>query len=590
MKQRDFLLFSLPAGVLLLAVLAVGLLMAQFRAFEHTVLAEAKTALAERTQFFAELLREDLKAGNVRAVADRIAFFHGRPLRLTIIDPNGTVVADSDATAADLANHAKRPEVRDAAPFPETEAEPSAFSVRYSVTMGSWLLYHALREDGWVIRTSMPMTAINGALTQVRWAVTLALLIGAALAGLLLGYLLLRVRPQFITLQTAATAIARGKLATPIAIPHSGPLRELAHAVAIMARQLRLRIDQLRRERNEFDALFNTMREPLLLVAHDGEILRANRAAAKLFGQNIRWKGFRIERTACAELVAYVRSAFEEPTIHAREVLFDDGDVRRSLLAHAVRMERDGALCILLVLTDLTDLRRLEAFRSDFVANVSHEIKTPLTAILSTVETLTDTPLPPEGRQKCLDILSRQSRRLNDLVHDILSLAAIERRQTAPEKEFALLHLDALLQSVIALCQDEADRRGVKLILQLPAHDATLMGDARLLEQALVNLLANAMRHANSPTATLACRIEGSQAEITVRDEGCGITAEHLPRLFERFYRVHKDRSRDLGGTGLGLAIVKHTILLHHGTIHVASTPGHGTTFTLRLPIIHSEA
>ncbi len=588
LKQRDLLLLALPLGALALVVLAVTLLVVQFRAFEHSYLDEARAALAERTQFFAGLLRDDLKNRDFDTVSKRIAYFCGRPLRITIIDSAGNVVADSDAPKASLVNHASRPEVLAAEPLipdPGSEAH-HAFSMRYSVTMGSWLLYHAVREGDWVIRASIPMSTINRVLTQVRWEIAFALLIGAGLVAFLLAYLFLRVRPQFITLQNAATAIARGHLQTPIPIPRGGPLRELTQAVAIMGRQLRFRIDDLRRERNEFDALFNTMHEPLLLVSQDGEILRANRAAATLFGESIRWKGFRIERTASPALVDYVREAFKEPVIHSREIALQEGTGERSLLAHAVRMERNGALCLLLVLTDLTDLRRLESLRSDFVANVSHEIKTPLTAILSTVETLLDTPLDEPARKRCLEILARQSRRLGDLVQDILSLAAIERRQGSPETAFTSLHLNALLQGAIALCQDEADQRGIELRLHLcPDNGVTLFGDPRLLEQALVNLISNALRHASSPYVELSCAVQGQDVQIAVRDAGCGIAPEHLPRLFERFYRVHKDRSRENGGTGLGLAIVKHTALLHHGSVDVSSTPGEGTTFTLHLPL-----
>lgn len=586
MKHRDLLLLSLPASLLTLAILTGILLFAQYRSFKRNTLAEARESLAQRTHFIADTLLPDLREGKLEAVERRIERFRGHPLRVTVIAPDGTVVADSDASVADLPNHARRPEVS-AATAADNPAVQDDFAVRYSATSQAYLLYHALRAEHWVVRTALPLAAITASLEQMRQAVALSLLCGAGLALLLLGYLLLRVRPQFIALQSAAVAIARGKLETPITPPKGGPLRELAQAIATMGRQLRARIEQLGRERNEFDALINTMREPLLLIAHNGEVLRANRAAAHLFGQAIRQAGFRIERTASAELVSYVRTAFSEPTLHARELPFDDGaSTPRTLLAHAVRMERDGELCLLLVLTDLTDLRRLESFRSDFVANVSHEIKTPLTAILSTVETLRDTPLDPPAQSRCLDILERQSRRLNALVRDILSLAAIERRQGTPEQDFRPCNLALLCQSAAALVQDEADRACVPIRLSLPSEPLTLRGDPRLLEQALVNLLSNALRYATgTPAIDLSLERADHTARIAVRDYGCGIASEHLPRLFERFYRVDKDRSRERGGTGLGLAIVKHTALLHHGTVNVTSTPGQGSTFTLTLPL-----
>ena len=585
MKQRDLIFLTLPLSVLALVVVSIALLILQFHAFERAYIADARRSMGQRTHFIASVLSPDIAAGDRQAIAGRVAYFAGEPLRVTVIDPHGVVVADSDADAAELASHAQRPEVVAAEENLPGQGR-DVFVTRYSVTMETWLHYYATAlPNGWVVRASLPTEAVGGAISQVRWTVALALIVGAALALGLFLYLFLRVRPAFIALQGAAVSIARGRLDTPIAVPASGPLRELSKAVAVMGRQLRNRIDELRRERNEFDALFNTLREPILLVAHTGEILRANRASADLFGEIVGTPGFRIERTACPELVDYVRSAFDAPALHGREIAFDDGATSRALLAHAVRMEREGTLCILLLLTDLTDLRRLESFRSDFIANVSHEIKTPLTAILSTVETLTETPLDEAGRKHCLGILALQARRLNDLVQDILSLAAIERRQASGAHDFVDLSLDALANDALALCQDEAERRHVTLLRAPdPLPPIALHGDPRLLEQSIVNLIANALRHSGSPTVTLGLTQEPGTAILTVADQGCGIPAEHLPRLFERFYRVHSDRSRENGGTGLGLAIVKHVALLHKGSITVQSTPGKGTVFTLRLP------
>ena len=580
MKHRDLILLTLPLSVLALVILSVGLLVAQFRAFEHAYLNDARETLSQRTRFIASVLAPDLDNGNLASVRRRIAYFSGLPLRVTVIDPRGEVCADSDAEAAKLPNHADRPEVL-------ADDKDENFVTRYSVTMKTWLLYYATRlPNGWTVRASLPSDVVSGAISHVRVTVLLALLAGAILALGLFLYLFLRVRPHFNALQNAAVAIARGRLETRIDVPSSGPLRELAKAIDVMSRQLRNRIAELRRERNEFDTLFNTLREPLLLIAHTGEVIHSNRAASQLLGKAVRQKGFRIERTACPELVAYVRGAFDEPAVTSREIPFETltDASPRTLLAHAVRMERDGALCLLLLLTDLTDLRRLESIRSDFVANVSHEIKTPLTAILSTVETLTEMPLDKQGRDKCLDILARQARRLNDLVQDILSLAAIERRQGAP-RDFTPVQLNTIAENAIALCQDTADTAHITIRRDpAPLPALSVQGDPRLLEQAVVNLIVNAIRHSGTPEVTIGLAQTDSAIVLSVADKGNGIPPEHLPRLFERFYRVHQDRSRENGGTGLGLAIVKHIALLHGGSVSVKSTVGQGTIFTLTFP------
>ncbi len=473
MKRRDQIFLLFPICILILMVVSVGLFFFQFRSFERSHLLDAKENLAHLTSIVVALLKEDLASHKVDRITQNIAVFYGQPFRITVIDPQGNVVADSDADVSQMHNHSDRPEVL------ATELMQGNFELRHSTTMDAVLLYYALRlEDHWIVRTSLPVSSIMNDLTRLWWVCATTILIGGGLAGALFLYLFLRVRPQFTALQASAVAIAHGDLNAPIHLPKGGILRELTAAVASMSHQLRARIRELDRERSE--------------------------------------------------------------------------------------------------------LRRLERFRTDFVANVSHEIKTPLTAILSTVETLSELPLDDAGRQKCFSILKRQATRLNNLVQDILSLAAIERRQGSDE--LIPLALDGLLHEAVALCQDEADRANVTLRLAT-CPPVMIKGDARLLEQAIVNLVTNAIRHSGTALIEVGLELHATEAVLTIRDEGCGIEEKHLPRLFERFYRVHKGRSRENGGTGLGLAIVKHIAILHRGTIQVASTPNVGTLFTLTLPL-----
>lgn len=575
MKSRDRLFVFLPVTLLLGVGITIFLLITQYLTFERNHLTEAQTSLAAQTQFISTLLLPKLRENQIDRVREYISFFYGKPFRVTVVDAEGTVVADSDADIHTLANHADRPEI--------AASQPESFALRWSDTMHDQLIYHAIREEGWIIRASMPVSISKEALSEVKQTVAFAILFGAGLAAALGLYLLLRVRPPFIALQSAATDIAAGKLDRMIHVPAGGPLRELSQAVATMGKQLKSRIDELAHERNEFDALFNTLREPLLVINASGRILQANRAATHLFGREVSRPDFSLNRIDCPPLLEYVETAFAE-VVHSREIEFNDHGTRRALLARAVRMIRDDHLCLLLSLTDLTDLRTLERFRSDFIANVSHEIKTPLTAILSTVEMLTEMELDEVTGKKCLKILGKQSTRLNALVQDILSLAAIERRQAAPKKALEPCLLPEILSTAAALCDDEAERRGITLTLREPIPDIQITGDVRLLEQSLVNLMTNAFRHADATEVELCATESGSSVILSVRDNGCGIEAVHLPRLFERFYRVSKDRSRENGGTGLGLAIVKHTALLHQGRVEVDSTPGKGTEFRLILP------
>lgn len=578
LTRRDRELLFAPLTILVVVAIAVLLLLIQFRSFEHSYMRESRETLSQQAHFISRVLQDDLRNGNVAEVAHHIQVFYGKPFRITVIAADGTVVADSDVNATQLENHADRPEVYQ---------QNTEYSIeRYSETMEQALLYYAVRlPEGWVIRVSMPMQVLIAAIRDVRFIIGFAIALGIVVAAAVAMYLFFRVAPHFNRLQAAAIAIANGDLSTIIPQPRSGLLTELSMAIAKMSRQLKGRIHELDRERNEFDILFNTLREPLLLLSPEKKVISANRAAEKLFGAVIREDSFHLNEQISPQLNEYVQTAFAGGELKGHEVTFDDRGVNRSLLARAVRMERRGAQCLLLLLTDLTEVHRLEGFRADFIANVSHEIKTPLTAILSTVETLTDMPLDEQGRKKCLEILARQTRRLNALVRDILSLAAIERRQSARKRDFSDLHLATVVKEAVTLCQDDAERAGMKLLLAAPLPEMMFRGDAQLLEQAIINLITNAIRYSGSPDVCIALTQTAHHAVITVEDHGCGIAAEHLPRLFERFYRVDRDRSRERGGTGLGLAIVKHITILHRGRVSVTSTPGEGTTFRLTFPL-----
>jgi two-component system phosphate regulon sensor histidine kinase PhoR len=578
LKRRDLELLFVPISILSVVVVAAILFLLQFRFFERSYMREARDSLSQQAHFISRVLHPDLQRGNTAAVAHYIHVFYGKPFRITVIAADGCVVADSDVKANEMENHADRPELQ--------ENVYEQCIERYSETMDKTLLYYAVRlQEGWTIRVSMPMEVLGAAIKDVRATAASAIFLGALLAGVAAFYLFLRVAPHFNRLQAAASAIASGDLTAVIPRPKSGLLRELSAALSAMSQQLKARIQELDRERNEFDTLFNTLREPVLLLSQSGQVLSANRAAERLYGAAIAEGYLRLNPQTSPELEDYVRTAFIATELHGREVSFDDRGVKRFLLARAVRMERRGALCLLLLLTDLTDVRRLEGFRADFIANVSHEIKTPLTAITSTVETMLEMSLDDTLRKKCLDILSRQSRRLNALVADILSLAAIERRQSARKRDFTLLRLDAVVKDSITLCQDDAERAGITVTAATPFPQIELRGDAQLLEQALINLVTNAIRYSGSPDVVLSLTRTAHHAIVSVEDHGCGIEAEHLPRLFERFYRVDRARSREQGGTGLGLAIVKHITLLHRGRVAVTSTPGTGTTFTLTFPL-----
>ncbi len=269
-----------------------------------------------------------------------------------------------------------------------------------------------------------------------------------------------------------------------------------------------------------------------------------------------------------------------------------DGDLSGVVFVPKKGVTRQLALAVAEMTKQLRqrigELTVLESFQSEFVANVSHEIKTPLTGILSAVEMLEDGAKDqPEMRDRCLAILSLQSHRLHSLVLDILSLAKLEQKckNHLSKTDFTPISPQAILQSAVAVCAESAKKNGTEVVI-LCVDNPTIQGNSQLLEQAVTNLIINALRYSGSPRVEISSRLHENQLILAVRDFGIGIPEEHHGRIFERFYRVHKERSRELGGTGLGLAIVKHIVQLHNGHVEIHSKPGKGAEFLLILPII----
>jgi two-component system phosphate regulon sensor histidine kinase PhoR len=288
----------------------------------------------------------------------------------------------------------------------------------------------------------------------------------------------------------------------------------------------------------------------------------------------------------CVYLFGRVRPDFIHLQGAATEIA--NGNLDVAIQSPRTGLIRELSTAIVRMATQLKaqikDLKRLEQMRSEFIANVSHEIKTPLTAISSTVEMLMEMELTEQMRERCLDILGKQSRRLNNLVQDILSLASIERRQAMMPKDFKRLSIASVVKDALNYHKEEIEASNIKLLFSPdPLPDLEVMGDRRLLEHLFGNLIANALRYANATTFSIAISQTSRHVKVTFSDDGCGIAEEHLPRLFERFYRVEKERSRATGGTGLGLAIVKHIAILHRGKVIVSSELEKGTSFTLSL-------
>ena len=233
----------------------------------------------------------------------------------------------------------------------------------------------------------------------------------------------------------------------------------------------------------------------------------------------------------------------------------------------------------------IKNMKKMESFRSEFIANVSHEVKTPLTSILSAVEILNDNGMETPQSKKCLKIISEQSNRLNRLIQDILSLADLEKKQILKNRDFSQVQLSSVIQNSVSLCSGLLDGKDIELIIE-QNDDIKVFVNSHLLEQAIINLVANSVKYSKTDRIVINSMLFDGEVRISVKDYGIGIPKEHSSRVFERFYRVDKARSREVGGTGLGLAIVKNIAKLHNGTIELISNSGEGAEFIICIPYI----
>ena len=507
-------------------------------------------------------------------------------VRVTLIAPDGKVLADS-RTDRRLDNHLRRPEVVQALRAGDGTA------VRYSRSLDEEELYRAraLYAPGHrllgVVRLASPLKTVAFPFYETMLHLGLNSLAILALAAVLSLYLAGRISRPLGALRVAAERVAGGDLSCRLPVPRFPEMAALAESMNHMAAELIEKIEIVGRQRNELDTVLESMIEGVIAVDTEGRVRNINRAAARFLGSDagdVRGK-YLEEIVRSAPLADLLYQA-----LHAQDIQKVEFTLRspapREITAYA-RQLIDGAgnrIGALVALNDVTQLRRLENIRRDFVANVSHELRTPITAIQGFVDTLLEGAMEqPEDLKRFLEIIARQSKRLNGIIEDLLVLARLEHE---PQREPIEQHEDRVLpvlQSAIEQSSLTARKKKVELTLDCPAA-LTVTMNGPLVEQAVANLIDNAIKYsAEGATIDITGEAAGEFVRIAVRDYGCGIDPEHLPRLFERFYRVDKARSRDLGGTGLGLSLVKHIAQLHGGHPEVQSVSGAGSTFSIYL-------
>jgi len=534
------------------------------------------------------LVRPKLMAGKDAEIDVLIKELNGKiRTRVTITTSAGKVVGDSQLNLANVG------QMSDRAEFREAMQGRVGTATRFSLAAGEYLLSLALpvvrgEEVIGVVMTSAPAVSPVSALGEARVPVLVALLGLILLAVLISVFVARSMGRPLAEMSHAADRFASGDLHLGIEVPHSQELSSLAISMNKMAAQLRQQLSSVTREKNELEAVLSAMVEAVILVDRNSRILQLNQAAEKLFhlsGEKVRGRTVQ-EVIRHTDLHRFVTKALVGVEPIEGDIAFI-GDPDKFLQAHGVPLmegdsERAGAL---FVLNDVTRLRTLEKIRRDFVANVSHELKTPITSIKGFLETLKEGGLnDPENAERFLDIIIKHTDRLSMIIEDLLSLSRIETDAEKGEIALEEATLNGVFEAVGKTCNEKAREKSIAVEYDI-GEGIVVKINPTLLEQAIENLVDNAIKY-SEPNSLI--RVEASKKAdeviIKVQDHGCGIPKEHLDRIFERFYRVDKARSRKVGGTGLGLAIVRHIVSAHHGRITVQSSVGDGSTFFIHLP------
>ena len=560
-------------------------------------------ASIEARQFFLEKNEADLKAraelfeGQIMAFLDPLdrdkidllCKEEGQKAstRITVILPTGEVVGDSDSDPKSMDNHSDRLE------FIAASTGESGVSIRTSLTLARDYMYVGIPVKKAetllaVVRTSIPIDVIDVVIKGIQRKIILGSLIIALLGSMVSLIVSRRISRPIEKLKEGAGYFIQGDF--NYRLPASGieEIGSLNESMRDMARQLHARINTITQQRTEIEAILSSMIEGVIAVDAEERIIIMNNAAAKMFGCDLSTVQGRSIQEAIrnTHLQQFVSEAISGEKPIEKEIGISTGEERylfgHGTLIRDIEGKRIGAL---FVLSDITRLRRLENIRRDFVANVSHEIKTPITAIKGFAEILRDEGTKDEQDVKrFLNIIAKHVNRLEAIIDDLLKLSRIEKDTETEGIQLMESGIKDVLESAIQISKQLADSKGTEIILFCD-DGLTARINPPLLEQAVVNLLDNAIKYSDEKKPVI---IETKRDEkeilIHITDNGRGIEQEHLPRIFERFYRVDKARSHALGGTGLGLAIVKHIIQAHGGHVSVTSIPGKGSTFTLHLP------
>lgn len=589
-RYKIILLFLTITAILLLGIYLYLDLNLKKYTFERI-----KTNLLKETRLAKSFIDKELKTQPLSYEFDRMADDIGSSLglRVTLINPEGLVLGDSELNEKGLRyleNHLYRPEVQGAL------KSDVGTSVRFSTTIKTDMLYLAMpvgeKDVEGIVRLAVPLSEVAAISGRLKKILIIAVLFAFAMA-IITGF----IGSSFISkpigdIIKATADITKGDFARKINVSTKDELEDLAKAFNYMAEEVRKRIEEVVSNKSQLEAVLLSMFDGVMVLDNNSKILLVNKSLKEALGiANIHFGQGPLEAVRNVEINEITEQVLKRNKgVISKEITLLLPN-ERTMMVHATPVAKgektEGAV---LVFHDITELRRLEKIRQDFIANVSHELRTPISNIKGYAETLIDGAIEDKDNARdFLKIIYTDAERLSNLVNDILDLSKIESGKL--RLSITPCYIKSLVHNTVKAFKKKLDEKFILCTIEMPENLPKIAVDQSMIMQVLFNLIDNAIKYTPvKGTITIdAKEINTNFMDVSVRDTGIGISEKDLPRIFERFYRVDKARSRELGGTGLGLSIVKHIVQSHGGKVSVQSTEGRGSTFSFTIPINSSS-
>ncbi|WP_338462057.1 ATP-binding protein [Brevibacillus borstelensis] len=572
-------------GLISLVLLLMGMYFA--KVLERSYLETLSELLTRESKLVAQAVRPEVLSDEITLAKRVEQVAPGEEVRLTLIDRTGRVLFDNTYEQERMENHADRPE------FSAALRGETGIDRHYSETLGYEMMYVAVPivvEDQIIgsVRSAMSMQDITDTVHNLWYSLVTGLLVTLVLGSIVVSRISYNITRPIEEITRVARNITQREYESRVRIKAKDEIGQLATAINFMASSLEQQMYEISENQQRLSGVLTNMTSGVIFISEQRRIMLVNPAVERLLGTsaNDLIGKLHIEAGKSFGLSQYIDRCLDRGEKFRQEVHIYYPQERILEVNFAPYINFKGeAKGVVVVLHDFTEVRRLEKMRSDFVANVSHELRTPITSIKGFTETLLDGAMQDEETcRNFLQIISDESERLYRMIRDILDLSKIEQKRIS--LNLVQVNVQDLISSTVALLQDQAQRKQISITLPKAEPRITLTTDKDCLQQIILNLVTNAVVYTPEGGAiTLELRQDSRHVQIQVTDTGIGIPEQDLPRIFERFYRVDKARSRDSGGTGLGLAIVKHLVESLHGQITVKSVEGKGSTFTVTLPI-----